>query len=380
MKKIALITNFYIRNYGSVLQSYALYQKLCNMGVDVSVVNYQDVPSRLMRLKVLFLLNYKCIFKIIHRFIIRKKADKKYYFDICKRNESFSLFIKKYCNFTSLCSNVSQLQEVVGSFNILMIGSDQLWAPSDVIRNYHTLVWAPKNIKKVSYATSFGVEVIPNFLHKKYCRFLQKMDVISVREISGRKILHEILKKNVPMVMDPTLLLEKEEWQNILDERLVKEEYIFAFFLGTKKEHRDFVQAVGRKYGLKVVSILHVEEFQEIDKEYADITYNSATPAEFINLIKYASVVFTDSFHASIFSIINERKFYVFNRYDVQAKNSRNTRVDSLLDTLGLSNQKILDLKNANINLSSNIDYIAVKEKLELWRLKSNSYLKQILL
>lgn len=377
--KIALINNFYIRNYGSVLQSFALYKKICNLGLDVVVVDYNDKPSMLNRIKGALILNRKAfVKKIISKIEKKNKPDCQFYKDRLKRNASFDEFAQKKYHFTKKYSNIFELTQDIRNFDAVLIGSDQLWAPSDILRNYHTLMWVPDSIKKVAYATSFGVAELPAILKKTTHNFLQRIDFISVREFSGKEIVKGLIGKDVPVVMDPTLLLEQSEWEKMIpNKRIVEGDYIFAFFLGGNVKYRHFVKQISKEKHLKIVSVLHVEEYLYVDNDFADVTYNYANPIDFINLIKNANYVFTDSFHVSIFSIINERRFFVFNRYDEMSTNSRNTRLISLLNKLGIS-ERLVSVENI-IDVDSPIDYSSVNQKIKEWRVQSDNYLNSAL-
>lgn len=374
--KIALINNFYVRNYGSVLQSFAMYKVLCNMGVETEVIDFKDIPSIENRIKGLLLLNTELIFKKFIGLVKKERPSSQYYEDCKKRNFSFDEFSQRNFRFTRHYKTISELSRDICDFDIVLIGSDQLWGPNDILRNYHTLLWVPKTVKKVSYATSFGVGSLPFIVKNKARRFLRKMDFLSVREASGKEIIKELINKEVPVVMDPTLLLEQSEWKKITgSKRLVEGNYIFAFFLGKNESHRQYVKQISKQKNLKIVSIQHVEEYIELDNGFADITFNNANPLEFINLIKFAEYVFTDSFHVSIFSIINERNFFVLNRYNDTSSNSRNTRLVSLLNQLGIPERLISNDELVNIDIDSRIDYLAVNENIERWRKLSADYL-----
>ena len=125
--KIALINNFYVRNYGSVLQSFALYKKLCNLGLDVVVVDYNDKPSMLNRIKGALILNRNAfVKKIISKIEKKNKPDSQFYKDRLKRNASFDEFAQKKYHFTKKYNNIFELTQDIRNFDAVLIVSDHL--------------------------------------------------------------------------------------------------------------------------------------------------------------------------------------------------------------------------------------------------------------
>ena len=130
-----------------------------------------------------------------------------------------------------------------------------------------------------------------------------------------------------------------------------------------------------KKTGLKIVTCPYLDNFVETDQNFGDIQLFDMDAADFVNLIRHAEYILTDSFHGSVFSILNHKKFMTFNRFNAGA-NSRNSRIDSLCTLLGLSERRY----NGDImNVEKDIDYRAVEEKLEKLRADSIKYLKTAL-
>lgn len=377
-----LICNYYIRNYGSVLQSYATFRVLNELGHETRVICYRDRPSRKAKLEIALKIRLKYL---ADRSMVKQKVRKLLRGDgafqhiLQGRGGAFDAFTRDELRFTQPCNSVSDVVACLEQGETVVIGSDQLWGPEDIIRDYHTLNWIPAGHRKVAYATSFGVKQLPEFVQERAKRFLLGMDRISVREASGVEIVGALTGKEVPQVCDPTLLLSGEAWAAVAAPRLVEEPYVFAFFIGDNPGQRKAVQGFARSRGLKIAAIQHLDRYIPSDEGTADLTFNAASPREFLTLIRDASYVFCDSFHAAIFSIQFEKRFLVFNRYGDNAYGSRNSRIDSLCGRLGLEDRRAGEGDDLGCKVDQPVDYHCVKEALNQWRAASLDYLAKAL-
>lgn len=383
--KIAYICNTYIRNYGSILQSYALYVKLKQLGFETDVIDYKDIPNTFeAQFKQTLFLRIPMLFKyseLKKKFLsIKTRKNKKYNEILHQRYHAMDVFVNENFSFTKHCDTINDVQKVIKDYNCVFIGSDQLWGVAEILRGYHTLNFVPDNQPKISYATSFGVSRLPYFVKNKTRNFLKRIEFLSIREKSGAEIIKTLAARNAKVVVDPTLLLSSSDWSLVVgNERRISEKYIFCFFLGNNPDQRDFAKRFGKKVNLPIVSMQHVDEFIPSDTNFADININDASPNDFINLIKNAEYIICDSFHASVFSIIFKKNFYTLDRYKSSSANSRNTRITSLFS--------ILDIENRHIDIHSDIDklirittdYNHVHEKWYDWKRESLNYLKESL-
>lgn len=382
--KIALICNTYIRNYGSILQSYATYSIVRQLGYNVDVINYKDIPrNKITQIKLTLFIRIPMLFCIKE---IKKKinsiiaTNKKEYIDIVRnRSKVMDTFVNNNFTFTKKCNSIADVQEVINDYDKILIGSDQLWGIAEIIRDYHTLNFVPEDKPKISYATSFGVSHLPNYIYPATSRFLKRINKLSVRESSGAQIIKEVSNRTAKVVVDPTLLLSDEEWSRIAGERIIKEPYIFCFFLGNNPIHRSFAKKFQTHTNLPIVSMLYLDEYIPSDTDYANTYINDASPNEFINLIKNAEYIICDSFHASVFSIIFKKQFFTLDRYKQTSSNSRNTRIHSLFQNLGITNHHINVESDIDYLLKIKIDYNMVHSKLNTWKDASLEYLKEAL-
>ena len=178
-------------------------------------------------------------------------------------------------------------------------------------------------------------------------------------------------------MVDPTLQLTASEWDKLInndydDMKVASEEYIFAYFLGKNPKHRGIVKKYAREHNLKIVSIEHVDGYTSADKDFGDFPLYDCDPSQFITYIKGAKCMFTDSFHCCAFSIIYEKEFYVFDRFDSKDNVRNNTRIDNLLNMTALQERRVI----SEINASGYIDYNVVTKRIDKYRKEAELFLK----
>lgn len=382
MKKLGICICYQHRNYGSQLQSYATTVELRNRGIDFEIIRYKKkiTPALLIKsLPRLFnpvFINDRVLVRYQKRLILKTRPE------IEKNNNIRNAALAKFSNerFTSLSPVYLGYKELCNASKIydgVMVGSDQLWAPGGITSNFYNLMFADDETLKFSYSASFGVSQIEEKYHKLYNKFLSRMDYISVRENSGKKLVEALSSNTAEVVVDPVLLLDDEQWlKEIPNKRLYDEPYIFAYFLGKSFEYRQAVTEFAKKKGLKIVTEHHMDSYNKADEGFGDYAPFDIGPAEFVNLIRNAEYVFTDSFHGSVFSMLYKKQFMVFDRYSANAITSKNSRIDSFCENYGLSERRF----KGNISVVDNaIDYDSVLKKVEEHRNKSKAFLDKAL-
>lgn len=383
-KKIAIVSCYFKDNYGSQLQAYATQKIIQNYGYDVETIDVSknaDFSKGKKKYYIGQLLNFNFIktkFGMI-KLKIDKKLNKELGKNISIRNKRFKEFKKLY-TLTPPYENYKKLNEIANEYEAVIVGSDQLWLPVNVVADYYTLNWVPDSVKKISYATSFGVSTIPEKYKEKYKKFLNRIDCISTREDAGQKIIKDLTERNAQVVCDPTLLFDKDEWMEIQkEERIYNEKYILCYFLGNSIEYRKFAEKLKEKTGYKIVSINHCDEYVKYSDIFADEKPYDIDPGEFVNLIRNAEYVCTDSFHGTVFSLINNKMFFSFRRHNKKSKNSTNSRLDSLLERVNLK-ERLLDGDEEIDNVVNlKIDYEFVNKQLEKFRNDSKAFLENSL-
>ena len=378
---IGVCIKYFHKNYGGMLQAYATTALLEQRGIDYELVRYQKTRSvktilcSLPRLLNRILLNdkYEALLKKVGMKLHPELAAKD-----AVRNECFDAFCDAH--FTKLSPvfvGYPQLCEGARRYSAVITGSDQLWSPAGLPTNYYNLMFVPEDVRKISYASSFGVKEIPWYQKKRTAQYLNRMDHISMREYRGSQIVKELTGKEVPTVLDPVFLLDAGQWEELIPvHREMEEPYIFAYFLGEDPGCRTAVKEAARELGCKIVSIPHMDRFVPADEGFADLQLFDVDPARFLNLLRGASYVCTDSYHGTCFSILHKKQFVTFNRYQEKAKHSKNSRIDTLCEMLGLQNRRYVSGSALSAQLDALIDYSSTEEKLRVEKDAAERYIE----
>lgn len=377
-KKIGCVLA-YCNNYGTMLQTYATLKTILSLGYECEVIRYVKKDSCWKKLKKIYWMlrigdysdqmrRYKRLHnEILHPEYKRNKIIKWKAFERFGNSKIIPYF-KEYVGYENLKK---------GAFNydLVLVGSDQLWTPMSLYGNYYNLMFVDDSIPKVAYAASFGVSQIASFQKEATKRYLDRFDRIGVREITGKNIVDSLSINKATHVSDPSMLLTKEEWTEVASESTIQmtEPFILCLFLGKNKHSRDAVKELRAKTGIKIVAICHNDEYIPEDNNLGDEMPNDVSPSDFIKLISQATYVCTDSFHCTIFSILFQRKFMTFYRYAAKKKGGRNSRIDSLLQKLNIQSR----LYAGNImEIERDIDYEAVNKIVSDFRNMSLDFLK----
>ncbi len=388
MKKKAIVSCYFQHNYGSMLQAYATQMALDKLGyenetVDVSGFNREIKKQKMfyfakasLTSDILFSKMGMCI-NIIRRKLFRNNYGKK----TAIRNAEFDNFYKTRIRLSDTYRSKTELSGICEQkYDAVLVGSDQLWLPGNIAADYYTLNFVPTTVNTIAYATSFGQSVLPKDSAKKAAVFLNKIKHIGVREESGQKLVYQLTSRNVPVVCDPTLLFTGEEWMCIQQrEPIIKDKYIFCYFLGNNPPHREFAKRLKKETGCRIVALVHLDEYIKTDEEYADETPYNIDPADFLNLIRNAEYVCTDSFHCTVFSILYKKEFFTFRRYSGKTSQSTNSRLDTLFSLANIKERLLLGNENASECLKVKTDYDMVHKELASVRLCSYEYLKRAL-
>ena len=381
MKKVGLATCYFKNNYGSKLQAYATQKVLENNNIpcehiDIKYLDdFKKGKSKYYRSQIF---NFKFIFSKIGMLLLkikRKLIKNELSKNLNIRDKEFNSF-DKYFSLSKRYTSYSQLsEECYDRYSDVIVGSDQLWLPVNVVADYYTLNFVPDNVNKISYSTSLGISYIPKKYKKLYNYFLSRINSLSVREDNAVELIKRNFGLDAKCVCDPTMLLSKEEWLNNIDiERKYDDKYIFCYFLGRNKIHRKFVERLAAEKGLKIVSINHCDEYDKYSDIFADYIPYDVNPFDWINLIYNAEYVCTDSFHGSVFSIILNKKFFTFSRFSDKHKMSTNSRIISLLKKYKLECRLISGEESIN-QIDTDIEYEIINLKLSNYREESKKFL-----
>lgn len=381
---IGVCIKYMHENYGGILQAYATVSYLENQNIEYELVRYtrkrtlceavRDIP------RFFNAVWFNSRYEGIQRKISLKRHQSYANNNLIRMNAfadfkqwAFDKFSEEYVGYKALCNGGKKYSAVI-------TGSDQLWSPAGLPTNFYNLMFVPEKTLKVSVASSFGVKEIPWYQKRRTKQFLNRIDYVSMRENRGSEIVEELTGKKVPTILDPVFFLSEEEWlQRIPNEREIDEPYLFAYFLGTNLKHRRVVQEFAKQKGMKIVALRHMDQYVKADEEFGNIAPYDVGPKKFLNLLRNAEYVCTDSFHGTVFSIINQKQFVVFNRYSDDSTVSKNSRIDTLCQNFDVEERRYRDGINFNTIISKEIDYSKVSEKYKEQREITERYLKTII-
>lgn len=369
-------------NYGTSLQGYATLKKIQELGYNCEIIRYKKRYSFFEKMRLIILM-FRCGGTKDKIRTVKEKINQKLYqhyaVGITERTKAVNHYkiekliplFKTYHGFQELCK---------GSLNYaaVLVGSDQVWTPMSLYSKYYNLLFVDDSVPKIAYASSFGVSHIPLMQHEQTRIYLNRFDKIGVRELRGKEIVETISDNKATVVLDPTMLFTNEEWKKEIEHSTAKTNvpYIFCYLLGTNSDARNAVNELKQKTGLKIITIRHMDEYVASDEQFGDEAPYDVSPNDFVKYISEATYVCTDSFHCTVFSILFHRKFMSFYRFSQSSKNSRNSRIDSLLESMGLQER----LFSNDINkIEKDIEYSKIDKKMNILRQESLSFLKESL-
>lgn len=356
MNRIAVVSIYDIHNLGNRLQNYAAIRILSKYGKVENIVSYyNDVDSTLFKSNKQ---KIKTSLKMFLKFDLFKKNR--------MRNKNFEIFNKNIPNTKKYGKNYNYLK-LDNEYDLFFVGSDQIWNRWLFPTNPEIAFCGfAKENKRVAFMPSVCMDNLSEMQKDEFKKYLKDYKALSCREGTESEMLSNILNRKVHTLVDPTLMLSQREWRELEkkpDFHDEKEKYMLIYFLGKRNEKiESYFIKVAEKYNLKIVDLL--------DK---DSNYYTCGPKEFIYLIRNCQIMFTDSFHGSVFSYIFDKPFKNFVRSDIGSK--MNTRLENLLSVLHINETNIEDLSYVDENLFT-INY--QKEYLQLEQKKVEEYLDNV--
>lgn len=351
--KIAILTWLHNENYGSILQAYALQQALRDSGYETENIDY--APTSVEKIKNLLVnRNSPKLFLEKWNAYSAKKASGSPE-QLQQRAEKFDTFRRKYINLTTRFVSPDQLRETSGKYDAYICGSDQIWSPV-LLNPAFYLDFLDASDRRIGYACSFGVADVEGHKVEKITGYLKKFESISVREHAGRKIVKSLIGTEVPVMPDPTLLLQRNNWSTISTEGLVPHRYIFCYFLSWNKNHWQYAEQISKKLDLPIVIVPSVKETYKVKAQVV----KNAGPEDWVGLVKGADYIITDSFHGTVFSTVFNKPFTVLKRFEDSNPRSQNSRIYTFLEKYGLSERL-----GAETDILAKIDYERINACIE---------------
>lgn len=368
MKKIGLTTIYSVPNYGSVLQTYATQEVFKKIGFECYIIKYKYPNNWHYKQKGFTRPSFKS--KVALFLGLRPNHRKQ------KKLEKFK---DKFFNFTREYKSLSELEsENWNDYFAVVVGSDQVWN-SRFLKgdSAFMLSYVPDNIKKISIASSFASKYIPEEYKEKYKQFLSRFNAFSVRERNGIEIINKQLEINneVQVLLDPTLLLSKEDWLNLIPRSKFKKvsKYILFYMLDYAFDPKPYIFEVvsyfAKKYGYDVIAL---EGYKDLKDDYGIEMINKTDSSinEFIDLFANADLVITSSFHGTAFSV-NFGKPVI----SIIPDDKGDDRLSNLLNTLNLK-QCIIPIKTKIEDIKPNYN---IKTEQEILRDRRNESLAWII-
>lgn len=365
MKKIGIITFHNSYNCGSMLESYAIQTFIDKNIGETEIINYSSAGQK--ELYSVFEKN-NSIKKMIKNILIAP-----YYKQILLNNEKYEEF--KIRNFI-LSDKVSEDNINDSTYKAIVAGSDQIW--NVTISDYNDVYLLPwvNNAKKIAYAPSFGAKNPLKFYGKKnnFIRMLKDFDALSAREYNGKKWIYNMTNIDVPVLLDPTLLLDSKDYEEIVD-RTFTPSYKYIFFYSPSFDRKicKFVKKIATKYKLKVITWSTKSYYIKDIKKFGFILPPYESPAVYLNLIKNAELILTTSYHGTIFSTIYKKKFFTIKNGGMYGDDDR---VKTLLEQINMQQNLIPYEFDNGFNYLKDIDYNNYDKKLYDLKAKSIKFLK----
>ena len=384
MKRILLVTWYENNNYGTALQAYALKSIIENPEVTELPLDRtmqrslcEILPHRPERqrknnrLKKLFSIHLYLskIQQFRDKIIYKKKKDL-----FNQRELAFQTFLKKNFSFAEDhdVQTISELQQVARKYDFVVAGSDQIWNPEALDPTY-LLGWVEAG-KKFSYGSSLSIKSIPREYESLYRSNLKDFKAISIRDKMCRQQLSDIVGKSISVVVDPVVLLGREGLLNKA-KNVSSEPYMFCYFLGNNRKHRELAISVSREMNLPIHAVINAGSDYNADRALESYADWDVDPWKFVGYINNASLVITDSFHATVISTLCHTNFVVLEKDS--SRPEQNNRILEFLDSVGLR-EKWCNTMPQNVEVSEK-KWEYVDQKLENMRKCSLSFLLEAL-
>lgn len=363
--KIGILTFHASHNYGSMLQAYAMQCILQKMGHESWIINLRTQAQKSL---IMPQLEWKHPKNSLLKLLKAPKTT----LELQHKYNRFEYFLKNSLHCTKEYATKEEVEKALQHehWEAFIVGSDQIWNMNCLDFNTAYLLDFNLSGRKIAYAPSLGLhpEEFKEEDKKLLAKFIIRFNFLSTREERGAKVIKELSGLNAEVVLDPTLLLEKVDYQSLYKQNpIVKGNYIFYYSPIDQPEIFKKALLLSQNTGLKIVTT----QYQSYYKGKNIIHINNCGPYEFLNIINYAHYTIGKSFHLLAFSIIFKKNFFI-------VTGDTDSRITNLLKPLALTNRAI-SIEQTKIIIPPNIDYAKVYTKLSYLKYKSIEYLKKSL-
>lgn len=364
---VGILTYHRAINYGAVLQAYALQRYLSKFGITSEIIDYRSSTIEPQHNKMQFSLSNHIISNL--KILLSKK-------NYNKKIDNFDNFLSKEMVISEKITSKDQLDKIKEKYDKIIVGSDQVW--NYKINNFdrtYFLDFAEQS-QKYSYAASFGLSKIDDEVFTIISNLISSFKGILVREKSGSEIIRSMLGYSPDVVVDPTMLLDKSDWESMASENN-HGRYVLVYSFGKNKTINRYARRISEILKIKII-FLGSNHKIGIKNIYNKI----GGPKDFITLIRNAEYVITNSFHGTVFSIIFNKNF---NTVFLDESRGINSRLSDLLETSGLNDRLLSNTHYENIDLKcGTIDYeivnVKIRKQVELSKKSLNKILNSKML
>jgi hypothetical protein len=358
MTEVAIVTMHDVRNCGSMLQAYATQRAVEQFGFNASIIDYRYpnlahplVGSPWQQLKR----NIKHVAKTF----------------LTLREKLFQQFVDEHMHLTRRYHDAAKLREDPPTADVYVTGSDQVWNPRFIgTDEAFFLGFAPNGCRRVAYAPSFGSHSIPSTVLDSYREYLTRYHALSARESSGADIIERLTGSRPPVVVDPTFLVERTDWENLAVKPPIKRNYILCYGMDEQGYLLSTARKIQEETGHQIVRVYGNR--QERARNNDVLFVRDVGPREFLGLFQRSSFAVARSLHGTIFSLIFERPFLSIYRGDTTGAGARQV---GLLQLLGLVDRGIA-AGRFDLPANLDVDYAAVRLKINHLCNLSRDYLK----
>lgn len=380
MKKVGILNVQHADNYGAALLAYALQTEIEHLGYNAEIIDFRPITAQPNFIHKSFdILKQDGIFhffrKLKKKILYHNKIDVR---NLNNRKKAFSDFRAHYLNRSKVYHNM--MDECPLDYDIYVVGSDVIWKPARVISKiesdaYFLNFTEGLPCKRIAYAASIGTNDndVLHPLQSNMKKMVRKFDSISLRENTSISFISSLYGKSVIWCIDPTMLFDANFYNKLLIENNhsvshIAYDYIYIYVLGDNKQAYLMANKLSHIWNIPV--ICDAPSPQLIEQLALNVQNDG--PLDFLNRIKNAKVVITDSFHGTVFSIIFHKDFYTFSRGKISI------RMQDLLEKLCLTNRYV-DSESLALQQFKPVEYNDVDNIVNNWRKESVKFLNDAL-
>lgn len=378
--KIGILTLFHGNcNWGGVLQGYALKTlietKIPDAKADLLIYKGSNIVYTSRIRQVMQYSTMGIVQKVAKR-LIGKRGCREL---LVNRTALFHAFMREQISNPRKYDDET-LIDAAREYDCLISGSDQVWNPNVGWAGFFQAMITDE-CKKIAYAASIARDDLSVYERSVMMPLVERFDAVSVREKTAKVFLERYSSNGLKVeeVLDPALMLSKEEWSKFSEKSTLSFDgrYAIAFFFSESRQYREKISKYCKLHGLelKFIPFARGEYIASDEKGEADRLYDLG-PYEFVRLFRNTQCVFTDSFHGTVFSIIFQKPFCVFER-DKKSKVSKNSRLYDLLEKFGLSSRLVRDKEVFDCVMDAQIDYEAISVHLNQLKKESFAFLEK---